>query len=112
MNKHVPSFEDFLSESLSEINLSKTVSDDVENKSEELDEATTSWKVMMKLIPFSSGPWSIVAVENGKVIDQSFNIAIRDVIPAEYESMREKHRRAIIHIEDAGGSVLWTSSKK
>ena len=72
-----------------------------------LDEATTSWSKMMKGVKSGeSGPWTIVAIENNKVVGQK-NISIRDLLPAAFEEMRKEFPRAKFHIEDSTGGVVW-----
>jgi hypothetical protein len=81
-------------------------------ESEINEEATTSWASMMKGVKSGgSGPWSLVATEYKKVIDQEINIKTKEILPAAFEAMRRKHPRATIHIEDAGGSVVWQEKK-
>lgn len=73
-------------------------------------EATTSWSKMMKGVRSGgSGPWTLVAIENRKVVGQEIDIRTKEVIPASYESFKKKYPKAKIHIEDAEGSVLWTN---
>jgi hypothetical protein len=79
-------------------------------ESNEIDEATTSWKKMMTGVKTSeSGPWSLVAIENNKVIAQKNDIKIQDMIPAHFETMRKEYPKAKIHIEDATGMVVFTN---
>lgn len=86
--KHVKLFEDFLSE-----------------------EATTSWSKMMKGVKAGdSGPWSLVAIENKKVVAQKIDIRDKNILPAHFEAMRKEHPKAKIHIEDAGGQVVWNEA--
>jgi len=74
---------------------------------ESLNEATTSWSVMMKGVKAGGpGPWSIVAIDYNKVIDQDL-VKVRDLIPASYEAMRNKHSRSRIRIEDSEGKVVF-----
>ena len=76
-----------------------------------VNEATTSWKKMMQGVRSSeTGPWSIVAIENKKVVGQKIDIKIQDMIPAHYEAMRKEFPRAKIHIEDGTGMVVWNES--
>jgi hypothetical protein len=76
-----------------------------------VNEATTSWKKMMQGVRSSeTGPWSIVAIENKKVVGQKIDIRIQDMIPAHYEAMRKEFPRAKIHIEDGTGMVVWNES--
>ncbi len=78
---------------------------------ESLDEATTSWAKMMKSVKSSeSGPWSLVAHENGKVVGQKIDIKIKDALPAHFEAMRKEFPKARIHIEDGTGMVVWNES--
>lgn len=66
------------------------------------------WSDMMKGVKTGdNGPWSIVALEYGKVVGQSNDIKIRDLIPAKYEDMKRKYPKAKFHIEDAGGATVW-----
>jgi hypothetical protein len=68
------------------------------------------WAVMMKGVKTGdNGPWSIVALEYAKVVGQSNDIKIKDLIPAKYEDMKRKYPKAKFHIEDGGGRVVWTS---
>ena len=78
---------------------------------EYIQEATTSWGKMMKGVKAGDGgPWSIVAIEYNKVVGQSIDIKIRDLIPAKYEALKKEFPRAKFHIEDAGGQVVWNES--
>jgi hypothetical protein len=56
-----------------------------------------------------SGPWSLVAIENKKVIGQRTDIRIKEMLPAEYESLHTQYPNAKIHIEDGTGQVVWTN---
>jgi len=77
-----------------------------------LNEATTSWSKMMKGVNSGEGgPWSLVAIENKKVVGQKNDIKTKEIIPAHYESMRKEFPKASIHIEDVSGQVLWTDKK-
>jgi hypothetical protein len=74
-------------------------------------EATTSWSKMMKGVRAGNGgPWSIVAIEYNKVVGQSIDIKIQDLIPAEYEALKRQFPKAKLHIEDGGGEVVWNES--
>jgi hypothetical protein len=78
---------------------------------EYIQEATTSWNKMMKGVKAGDGgPWSIVAIEYNKVVGQSIDIKIRDLIPAKYEALKKEFPRAKFHIEDVGGQVVWNES--
>jgi len=73
-----------------------------------VNEATTSWSKMMKGVRAGEGgPWSIVAIQDRKVVGQSNNIKIQDLIPAEYEALKKQFPNAKFHIEDGGGQVVW-----
>ena len=73
-----------------------------------VNEATTSWKKMMQGIRASeTGPWSIVAVQDRKVVGQSIDIRIQDLIPAKYEALKKEFPKAKLHIEDGTGMVVW-----
>lgn len=86
--------------------------DDLEQKVNSLNEATTSWAKLMKGVKSSeTGPWSLVAIDNKKVVGQKIDIRTPDIIPAHYEAMRKEHPKAKIHVEDGTGSVVWTSDK-
>lgn len=78
-----------------------------------IDEATISWSKMMKGVKSGdTGPWTIVAVENKKVIAQDTDIKTKEALPAHYEAMRKEHPKAKIHIEDAGGMVVFNESEE
>ena len=77
-----------------------------------LNEATTSWSKMMKGInDGNSGPWSLIAIENNKVISQKIGIKTKDIIPAEFEDLRKNYPKAAIHIEDSTGQIVWKDKK-
>jgi hypothetical protein len=57
-----------------------------------------------------TGPWSIVAIENRKVVGQKVDIKIQEIIPAHYEAMKREYPKAKIHIEDGTGAVVWNES--
>ena len=77
-----------------------------------LNEATTSWAKMMKGVNSGEGgPWSLVAIENNKVVAQKINIKTKEAIPAAFEDLRKNYPKASIRIEDATGQVLWTDKK-
>ena len=74
-------------------------------------EATTSWSKMMKGVRAGNGgPWSIVAIQDQKVVGQSIDIKIQDLIPAKYEALKAEFPKAKLHIEDGGGEVVWNES--
>ena len=73
-----------------------------------VNEATTSWKKMMQGVRASeTGPWSIVAIQDRKVVGQSIDIRIQDLIPAKYEALKKELPKAKLHIEDGTGMVVW-----
>jgi hypothetical protein len=77
-----------------------------------VNEATTSWKKMMQGVRSSeTGPWSIVAIQDRKVVGQSIDIKIQDLIPAKYEGLKKEFPKAKLHIEDGTGMVVWNESK-
>jgi hypothetical protein len=72
------------------------------------EDSTTSWSKMMKGVNSGeSGPWSLIAIDNKKVVGQEINIKIKDILPAQFEEMRRKFPKASIHIEDSTGKVVW-----
>ena len=86
--------------------------DDRGRLSESLDEATTSWSKMMASVRKSeTGPWSLVAIKDKKVIAQKNDIRVQDMIPAHFEAMRKEYPNARIHIEDGTGMVVWNETK-
>jgi hypothetical protein len=54
-----------------------------------------------------TGPWSIVAIQDRKVVGQSIDIRIQDLIPAKYEALKKEFPKAKLHIEDGTGMVVW-----
>ena len=84
--------------------------DELEKSVNSLNEATTSWAKLMKGVKSSeTGPWSIVAIDNKKVVGQKIDIRTQEIIPANYEAMRKEYPNAKIHIEDGTGAVVWYS---
>jgi hypothetical protein len=78
-----------------------------------LDESNTInegvWAKIMKGVKSGdSGPWSIIATDGSKVVGQDIDIKSNQLIPAHYEDMKKKYPKAKIHIEDAGGGVVWS----
>lgn len=71
------------------------------------------WSQMMQGVRSGSlsGPWSLVATQNGKVIGQDYDIKIKELIPAKYEAMKTQFPNSSIHIEDDGGQVVWSNHK-
>lgn len=83
----------------------------MDHLNEGLNEATTSWSKMMKGVKAGeSGPWSLVAIENNKVVGQKNDIKVREILPAEFEAIRKEYPKAKIHIEDSTGGVVWNES--
>ena len=84
---------------------------DLEQKVDSLNEATTSWAKLMKGVKSSeTGPWSLVAIDNKRVVGQKIDIRTADIIPAHYEAMRKEFPKAKIHVEDGTGAVVWASN--
>jgi hypothetical protein len=54
-----------------------------------------------------SGPWTIVIIQNKKVIHQE-PVKIKDAIPASYEAMKRKFRNAVLSIEDNHGKIVYS----
>ena len=52
-------------------------------------------------------PFTIVAIQNGKVVDQQIGIDIADAIPAHYEAMKRKYPEARISIENGEGRSVF-----
>ena len=84
---------------------------DLEQKVDSLNEATISWAKLMKGVKSSeTGPWSLVAIDNKRVVGQKIDIRTADIIPAHYEAMRKEFPKAKIHVEDGTGAVVWASN--
>ena len=56
-----------------------------------------------------SGPWTVVVIKDGKVIDQ-LHVDIMDAIPASYEAAKRKHPNSKISIEDNEGMIVYNES--
>jgi hypothetical protein len=83
-----------------------------DTQNESVNEATTSWSKMMQDVrKGGSGPWSLVGIENKKVVAQKINIKDKNLLPAHFEAMRKENPKARIHIEDAGGQVVWNEKR-
>jgi hypothetical protein len=54
-----------------------------------------------------SGPWTIVIIQNKKVIHQE-PVKVKDAIPASYEGMKRKFRNAVLAIEDKQGQIVYS----
>lgn len=95
-----------------EFSIDELVNNVVSINEELIKEATTSWSKMMKGVKSSeTGPWSLVAIENLRVVGQSIDIRTQDLVPAKYEALRKDYPRANIYIEDGTGMVIWSSNK-
>lgn len=67
------------------------------------------WADMMKGVRKEGGnPWSLVAIQNGKVIGQDIDIRIPDLIPAKYEAFKKVYPNAIVSLENGEGMIIWT----
>lgn len=53
-----------------------------------------------------SGPWTIVVIKDGKVIDQ-LHTDVMDAIPASYEAAKRKHKNVTLSIEDNEGKIVY-----
>lgn len=72
-----------------------------------INESTTSWKTMMRGVETGGpGPWSIVSIENNKVVSQE-SVKVKDAVPAGYEVMRKKYPKSRIRIEDSEGKIVF-----
>jgi len=69
------------------------------------------WSNIMKGVRkgSKSGPWSIVSIENGKVVNQEL-VDIMDAIPAHYEDVKKKFPKAKMSIEDNEGLSVYNES--
>jgi len=54
-----------------------------------------------------SGPWTIVIIQNKKVIHQE-PVRVKDAIPASYEGMKRKFKNAVLAIEDKQGQIVYS----
>lgn len=66
------------------------------------------WSKLMKAANSrqASVPFSLVAIKDGKVVDQIISIQDKDLIPAHYEALKKKHKDAKISLEDGTGKRL------
>lgn len=71
-----------------------------------IDEGKWS-KIMRGVKKGGGGPWTIMAIVNGKVVDQQHTKTM-DAIPAFYEDVKKKYPNAKIGIEDGGGQIVYT----
>jgi len=69
------------------------------------------WSNIMKGVRkgSKSGPWTIVSIENGKVINQEL-VTIMDAIPAHYEEVKKGFPNAKLSIEDNEGKQVYNES--
>ena len=69
------------------------------------------WNTIMKGVRKGdkAGPWAIVSIENGKVVNQQL-VAIMDAIPAHYEQVKSEFPKAKMSIEDITGAVVYNES--
>jgi len=69
------------------------------------------WNNIMKGVRGGSqqGPWSIIAIDNNRVVGQDISIEIRDAIPAHYEDMKRKYPNSRLRVEDNEGRIVWES---
>jgi hypothetical protein len=79
-------------------------------ESVELDEASPKIKYakIVKGIRDSQGPFSVVAIKNGKVVAQKNSIKNSKMLPIEVNDMADAHPGATISIESKGGEILNT----
>ena len=54
-----------------------------------------------------SGHWTIVIIQNKKVIHQE-PVRYRDAISASYEAMKRQYRNASLAIEDNSGQIVYS----
>lgn len=67
------------------------------------------WSNIMKGVKKGDGgPWSIVAIQNNKVVAQKIDIKTPQIIPAHYEGIKKEYPNALIRIEDGGGVIVWS----
>lgn len=69
------------------------------------------WSNIMKGVRkgAKAGPWAIVSIENGKVINQEL-VSIMDAIPAHYEGVKKEFPKAKLSIEDNEGRIVYNES--
>jgi hypothetical protein len=82
----------------------------VVKESVELDEASPKIKYakIVKGIRDAQGPFSVVAIKNGKVVAQKNSIKNSKMLPIEVNDMADAHPGATISIESKGGKILNT----
>ena len=69
------------------------------------------WSKIMKGVRkgAKAGPWAIVSIENGKVVNQDL-VSIMDAIPAHYEAVKKEFPNAKLSIEDNEGLIVYNES--
>jgi len=69
------------------------------------------WAKLMKAVRSGSksGPWSIVSIEGGKVVNQEL-VNVMDLIPAHYEDVKKRFPNAKMSIEDNEGMSVYNES--
>lgn len=69
------------------------------------------WAKLMKAVRSGSksGPWSIVSIEGGKVVNQEL-VNVMDTIPAHYEEVKKRFPNAKMSIEDNEGMSVYNES--
>jgi len=69
------------------------------------------WATIMKDVRKApQPPFSVVAIQGGKVVGQANDIKIADAIPAHYEDMKKKYPGAKISIENGEGLSVFNES--
>ncbi len=79
------------------------------NKLRSLNEGKWS-KIMQGVRKNPQGPFSVVAIDNGKVVMQKISITDPQIIPAHYEDIKRKHPSARISIENGDGLSVYNES--
>jgi hypothetical protein len=75
-----------------------------------LNEGT--WQNIMKGVRKApQGPFSVVVIQDGKVIDQAISIDNPQLIPANYGVMRRKYPMAKISIENGEGLIVYREGR-
>jgi hypothetical protein len=67
-------------------------------------------KIMQGVRKNPQGPFSVVAIKDKKVVGQTNDIKIPDLIPAKYEDMKRKYPDARISIENGEGTQVYFES--
>ena len=68
-------------------------------------------KIMSGVRKNPQGPFAVVAIEGGRVIDQEISITNPQLIPARYEGMKRKHPMARISIENGEGLSIYNEGR-